>query len=93
MQQDLKFPARCAVLSKEEQAQAVGGAPAWAAELADMLWLVWYRAEPVVQYGVVLIQAFIRCVGAAAQIYAYGKIIKNSMGEIKNCMKFFISLR
>ena len=92
MQQDLKFPARCAPVSAAEQEQITGGAPAWVDEAADMLWPVWYQAEPALRFTGVLINAFVRCVNAAYQVYIAGKIIKNSMAGIKDTMKFFVKL-
>ena len=41
MQQNLKFPAQCTVISAEELEQVSGGAPAWVGELKDQIRPYW----------------------------------------------------
>lgn len=92
MKQELKFPARCVIISEEEQESISGGAPAWVEQIKDEVRPIWHQVKPLLSYGVELGKAFVQIVGAAYTIYVYGKIIKNSMEGIKDTMNWFINL-
>lgn len=92
MQQDLKFPAQCAVLSTEEQELVCGGAPAWVGELKDQLRPYWHKAKPYLAFGIECGKAFVQVVAAAYSIYVYGRIIQDSMYGIKDSLNWFKGL-
>ena len=92
MQQDLKFPAQCAVLSAEEQELVCGGAPPWGGELKDQLRPYWQKAKPYLAFGIECGKAFVQVVAAAYSIYVYGRIIQDSMYGIKDSLNWFNGL-
>lgn len=92
MQQELKFPAQCALIPTEEQEYISGGAPAWVEQAKDKLRPIWHQVKPWLSFGVELGKVFVQVIGSAYAIYVYGKIIKNSMEGIKDTMNWFGNL-
>lgn len=92
MEQELKFPAQCAVIPAQEQEIISGGAPAWVGEAKEELRPYWQKAKPYLALGLELAKAFVQVVASAYVIYVYGKIIQDSMHGIKDSLNWFGSL-
>lgn len=89
MKNELKLPARCALIPQEEQESICGGAPEWMENFVADVKETLRPYKPYLEFTWALLKVGVICAKEALLIYGYSKILIHSLKGIKSTLQNF----